>query len=214
MKGFFIKNQNEMEHKTMKSTSKFLKTALLMTGFGFMASNAFCGGTITGTIDASNPKYKADAVVYLLGVKGPVAPKQATVDQKSLVFVPHVTTVPVGSTVDFKNNDKVNHNIFSASAVKKFNLGTYNPGMSKPVTFDKPGAVNLLCNVHSEMSGWVIVTENQYAAVSEHDGKFTISNVPAGTYKITAWSEKLKAQEGTVTVADGKTATVTVKLAK
>ena len=214
MKGFFIKNQNEMEHKTMKSTSKFLKTALLMTGFGFMASNAFCGGTITGTIDASNPKYKADAVVYLLGVKGPVAPKQATGDQKSLVFVPHVTTVPVGSTVDFKNNDKVNHNIFSASAVKKFNLGTYNPGMSKPVTFDKPGAVNLLCNVHSEMSGWVIVTENQYAAVSEHDGKFTISNVPAGTYKITAWSEKLKAQEGTVTVADGKTATVTVKLAK
>jgi len=183
----------------MKSTSKFLKTALLMTGFGLMASNAFCGGTITGTVDASNPKYKGDAVVYLLGVKGPVATKQAVVDQKSLVFVPHVTAV---------------HNIFSASAAKKFNLGTYNPGMSKPVTFDKPGAVNLLCNVHSEMSGWVVVTENQYAAVSEHDGKFTISNVPAGTYKITAWSEKLKATEGTVTVADGKTATVTVKLAK
>ena len=174
-----------MEQKTMNSTSKFLKTALLVTGFGFMASNAFCGGTITGTVDASNPKYKGDAVVYLVGVKGPVVTKQASVDQKSLVFVPHVTAVPVGSTVDFKNNDKVNHNIFSASAAKKFNLGTYNPGMSKPVTFDKTG-----------------------------DGKFTISNVPAGTYKITAWSEKLKAQEGSVTVADGKTANVVVKLAK
>ncbi|MEI7788410.1 MAG: carboxypeptidase regulatory-like domain-containing protein [Chlorobiaceae bacterium] len=194
--------------------TKFLKTALLMTSFGFIASNAFCGGTITGTVDASIPKYKGDAVVYLLGVKGPVTPQHASVDQKSLVFVPHVTAVPVGSTVDFKNNDKVNHNIFSASAAKKFNLGTYNPGMSKPVTFDKPGAINLLCNVHSEMSAWVVVTENQYAAVSEHDGKFTINNVPAGTYKITAWSEKLKAQETSVTVADGKTATVAIKLAK
>ncbi len=194
--------------------TKFLKTALLMTSFGFIASNAFCGGTITGTVDASIPKYKGDAVVYLLGVKGPVTPQHASVDQKSLVFVPHVTAVPVGSTVDFKNDDKVNHNIFSASAAKKFNLGTYNPGMSKPVTFDKPGAINLLCNVHSEMSAWVVVTENQYAAVSEHDGKFTINNVPAGTYKITAWSEKLKAQETSVTVADGKTATVAIKLAK
>jgi len=205
---------NSMEQQMMKSTSKFLKSALLMTSFGFIASNAFCGGTITGTVDASIPKYKTDAVVYLVGVKGPVVPHNAGVDQKSLVFVPHVTAVPVGSTVDFKNNDKVNHNIFSGSAAKKFNLGTYNPGMSKPVTFDKPGAINLLCNVHSEMSGWVVVTENQYAAVSEHDGKFTINNVPAGTYKITAWSEKLKAQEGTVTVVDGKTANVTVKLAK
>ncbi len=203
-----------MEQKMVTCKTKFLKTALLMTSFGFIASNAFCGGTITGTVDASIPKYKGDAVVYLLGVKGPVTPQHASVDQKSLVFVPHVTAVPVGSTVDFKNNDKVNHNIFSASAAKKFNLGTYNPGMSKPVTFDKPGAINLLCNVHSEMSAWVVVTENQYAAVSEHDGKFTINNVPAGTYKITAWSEKLKAQETSVTVADGKTATVAIKLAK
>ena len=194
--------------------SMFLKTALLVTGFGFMASNAFCAGTITGTIDASNPKYKADAVVYLLGVKGPVTPQHVSIDQKSLAFVPKVTAIPVGSTVDFKNNDKVNHNIFSASATKKFNLGTYNPGMSKPVTFEKTGVVNLLCNVHSEMSGWVVITENQYAAVTEHDGKFTINNVPAGTYKITAWSEKLKAQETSVTVADGKTANVVVKLAK
>ena len=203
-----------MEQKMVTCKTKFLKTALLMTSFGFIASNAFCGGTITGTVDASIPKYKGDAVVYLLGVKGPVTPQHASVDQKSLVFVPHVTAVPVGSTVDFRNNDKVNHNIFSASAAKKFNLGTYNPGMSKPVTFDKPGAINLLCNVHSEMSAWVVVTENQYAAVSEHDGKFTINNVPAGTYKITAWSEKLKAQETSVTVADGKTATVAIKLVK
>ena len=67
----------------LKCKSSLLKTAFLMTSFGFIASNAFCGGTITGTVDASIPKYKADAVVYLLGVKGPVTPQHTSVDQKS-----------------------------------------------------------------------------------------------------------------------------------
>ena len=192
-----------------------LKTAIIAAGFGFISSNAFCAGTVTGSVDASVPKYKKDVVVYLKGVKGPVTPKKAEVDQKNLVFVPHVLAVPTGSTVDFKNSDKVNHNIFSADVCKKFNLGTYNPGMSKAVVFDKPCVVNLLCNVHSEMSGFVIVVDSNYSAVTSADGKFTISNVPAGTYEITAWSEKLKpAGKTTVTVADGGTATAAIKLAK
>jgi len=199
----------------LKCKSKLVRTAVLIASFGFISANAFCAGTITGKVNTTIPKYAGDAVVYLVGVNGPVVPQHAVVDQKSLVFVPHVTAIPVGSTVDFKNNDKVNHNIFSSSAAKKFNLGTYNPGMSKPVTFEKPGAINLLCNVHSEMSAWVIVTENQYAAVTGTDGSFTIKNVPAGTYEITAWSEKLKPQGKTmVTVADGQTANVALKLAK
>ncbi|NTV91857.1 MAG: methylamine utilization protein, partial [Chlorobiaceae bacterium] len=176
----------------MTQKRKFVKTALIAAGFGFMASNAFCIGTVTGTVDASIVKYKKDAVVYIKGAKGGAAPRKAVVDQKNLVFVPHVLAVPAGSTVDFINSDKVNHNIFSADACKKFNLGTYNPGMSKSVVFDKPCVVNLLCNVHSEMSGFVVVPESGYFAVTGPDGKFTIKNVPAGTYEITAWSEKLK----------------------
>jgi len=204
-----------MESEMMTIKSKSLKTALLMTCFGFISSNAFCGGTVTGSVDASVAKYKKDAVVYLKGVKGPAPPQKGEVDQKSLVFIPHVLAVPVGSTVEFKNSDKVNHNIFSADACKKFNLGTYNPGMTKSVVFDKACVVNLLCNVHSEMSGYVVVTENPYFSVTGADGKFTIKNVPAGTYEITAWSEKLKPQGKTmVTVAEGGTATATVKLAK
>lgn len=194
---------------------KSLKTALLMTCFGFITSNAFCGGTVTGNVDAALPKYKKDVVVYLKGVKGPVTPQKGEVDQKNLVFVPHVLAVPVGSTVAFMNSDKVNHNIFSADACKKFNLGTYNPGMTKTLVFDKPCVVNLLCNVHSEMSGFVVVTDNSYFNVTGADGKFAIKNVPAGTYEITAWSEKLKPQGKTmVTVADGQVATVAVKLAR
>jgi plastocyanin len=192
-----------------------LKTAIIAAGFGFISSNAFCAGTVTGSVDASVPKYKKDVVVYIKGVKGPVTPKKGEVDQKNLVFVPHVLAVPTGSSVDFKNSDKVNHNIFSADVCKKFNLGTYNPGMSKAVVFDKPCVVNLLCNVHSEMSGFVVVVDSNYSAVTGADGKFTISNVPAGTYEITAWSEKLKpAGKTTVTVTDGGTATAAIKLAK
>jgi plastocyanin len=203
-----------MELNMFNSITKIIKAALLMTSFGFIASDAFCSGTITGSIDTDLQKYTGNAVVYLMNVKGPVVPQHKSIDQENLTFIPKVTTIPVGSTIGFTNNDKIYHNIHSVSAAKQFNLDTYDP-RPKSVTFDKPGVVHLLCNVHSEMSGWVVVTENQYAAVTEHDGKFTIPNVPAGTYEITAWSEMLKPQGRTmVTVADGATAPVVIKLAQ
>jgi plastocyanin len=206
---------NNHKEFMMKIKSTFLKTALLVAGFGVLSSNAFCAGTVTGTVDTAIAKYKKDTVVYLKGVKGPIVPKKGVVDQKNLVFVPHVLAVPTGSSVEFKNNDKVNHNIFSADVCKKFNLGTYNPGMSKTVVFDKPCVVNLLCNVHSEMSGYVVVVDSDYSAVTDATGKFTITGVPAGTYEVAAWNEKLKSAAKTmVTVADGGTATASVKLAK
>jgi plastocyanin len=194
---------------------RLLKPALLTAGVGLISSSAFAAGTVTGTIDATIAKYKKDAVVYLVGGKGAVIPNNGEVDQKNLIFIPHVLAVPVGSKVSFKNSDKVNHNIFSADVCKKFNLGTYNPGMSKDVVFDKPCVVNLLCNVHSEMSGYVVAVNSNYMDVTGADGKFSIGNVPAGTYEVVAWSEKLKPQGKTmVTVADGQTATVAVKMAK
>ena len=197
----------------IKSTLRFIKTALMMASFGFITTNAFCNGTITGTIDTNMPKYKGDAVVYLVGVKGPVVSEHKTIEQQSLTFVPKVTTIPVGSTIEFTNNDKLNSSITSFSPAKKFNVDKLDSGISKKFTFDKSGVVQLLSKPHAEMTGWVIVTKNQYAAVTEHDGKFTIPNVPAGTYEITAWSEKLKPQgKTTVIVAEGKTAPVVLKM--
>ena len=210
----FFPNINSKESR-MKIKSGLLKTAIIAAGFGFVSTNAFSAGTVTGTVDVAVPKYKKDVVVYIKGVKGPITPKKGEVDQKNLVFIPHVLAVPTGSSVDFKNSDKVNHNIFSADVCKKFNLGTYNPGMTKSVVFDKACVVNLLCNVHSEMSGYVVVVDSNAYAVTGADGKFSIPNVPAGTYEITAWSEKMKpAGKTTVTVTDGGTATVAIKMAK
>ncbi|NTU96719.1 MAG: methylamine utilization protein [Chlorobiaceae bacterium] len=197
----------------MKNISKVLKTALLGACIGFIGTDAFGAGTVTGSVDAPFPKYKKDTVVYIK-VPGPVKPGKGAIDQKNLVFVPHVLAVPTGTSVDFKNNDKVNHNIFSADACKKFNLGTYNPGQSKAIVFDKPCVVNLLCNVHSEMSAYVVAVASNYFAVTGADGKFTISGVPAGTYEVGVWNEKLKAPKTTVTVKDGQPASVTIALAK
>ena len=177
-----------------------------------MTSNAFCSGNITGKIDTSILKYKGDAVVYLLGVKGVIKPQQKSIDQANLTFVPKVTTIPVGSTVLFTNTDKIYHNINSRSLARQLNVDMQDQ-QPKSVIFDKPGEVHLLCSVHPEMAAWVVVTKNQYAAVTEHDGKFTIPNVPAGTYEIAAWSEHLKQNiKQTVTVADGKTASVDIKM--
>ena len=201
------------ETDMVKSTPWFIKTVLFLSSFGCIASNAYCNGTIAGTIETDLAKYKGDTVVYLEGVNEQVTPQHKSIDQLNLTFVPKVITIPVGSTVDFTNNDKIYHNITSTSESNKFSLDTYDPGVTRPVTFNKPGVVHLLCKVHPEMSGWVVVTENQYAAVTEHDGKFTIPNVPVGTYQIETWNEKLKLKgKTTVTVAEGKTVPLVIKL--
>jgi len=190
----------------------FIKAALLLTSFGLITSNAYCNGTITGSVESNLTKYKGDTVVYLEGVNGPVTPQHKSVDQQCLTFIPKVTTIPVGSTVDFKNNDKIYHNVNGTGDSSTFNIDS-DPGIPNPITFNKPGVVHLLCKVHPEMSAWVVVTENQYAAVTEHDGKFTIPDVPAGTYQITTWNEKLKLKgKTTVSVADGTTVPLVIKL--
>lgn len=177
---------------------------------------AFAAGTITGSVETKRAKYKKNVVVYLKNVPGTFnAPETPyTVDQQDLTFLPHVLPVLVGSKVNFKNSDNVNHNVFSPTECKSFNLGTFGPGGYKTVTFDKTCVVDLLCNVHSEMSAYVVVLDNPYFALTGADGSFTIGDVPAGTYEIAVWSEKLKAPTQQVTVTDASSSTVTFNLAR
>ncbi|NTW52483.1 MAG: hypothetical protein HGB22_07845 [Chlorobiaceae bacterium] len=199
----------------MNILSGFLKSALLATAFSFVSQIAFCGGTVTGTIDASMPKYKEGAVVYLKGGHGKIKPKTATIEQRNLAFTPHVVAIPVGSTVSFVNRDKVNHDIFADDPSKKLDINTGKHGEFKKVVFDKPGAVNLLCTIHAEMSGYIVVVDSNYYAITGDDGKFSIRNVPAGRYEVVTWSEKLKKTEKqTVTVKDGRTSNVAISLQK
>lgn len=174
------------------------------------------GGIISGTIEVRRLRNAKDVLVYLENVEGKFEPPQENpvVDQKDLTFIPHVLPVLVGTTVLFTNNDKVKHNVFSPSKCCKFNLGTYDAGVVREVTFDTPGVTNVLCNVHTEMSAFIIVLQNPYFAITDPDGKFSIKSIPPGTYKIKTWHEKLREKEQDVTVVEGEIVTIDFKLSR
>jgi plastocyanin len=163
-------------------------------------------GSISGTVKVARARDNRDAVVYLDRIAGKafLPPKDPVVlDQVNLLFIPHVLPVVVGTTVAFPNNDTVRHNVFSPSPAKRFNLGSYAQKVTKYVTFDKPGVVALLCNVHAEMSAYVIVTETPYFAVTNPAGEYKIADVPAGSYVLKAWHESSKPKEQKIEVAEG-----------
>jgi hypothetical protein len=109
------------------------------------------------------------------------------IDQRDMKFVPRVLPVAVGTTVEFPNNDKTFHNVFSTSEAKKFDLGLYPSGESRSMTFDKPGVVKILCNVHPNMEAYVIVKEHPYFAVVDARGNYRINGVPLGNYRVEVW---------------------------
>src|ERR1700732_2626299 len=145
------------------------------------------------------------------------APKDhIVVDQRKMAFVPPVVAVQQGTTVDFLNSDPVGHNVYwpSISGNKKLthNLGTWPKGETKSFQFNDLGVAPLLCNVHPEMSGYVVVVATPYFAVTDKDGNFEIKNVPAGHYTVKTWSEDGKPTTQSVDVtATGATVDLTVK---
>lgn len=159
---------------------------------------------VSGKATLANKGAARQAVIYLEGHRKSTPMTKVIIDQRDKVFIPHVTVVTVGTTVEFPNNDTVFHNVFAYFQAKKFDLGMYPRGASKCVTFDKPGLVALLCNVHSEMSAYIMVVDTPYFAVTDAQGNFRIRDVPPGTYTLRAWHESGAELKQTVTVkADG-----------
>lgn len=189
---------------------------LLLASAAILAgADGLRAGVISGTV---NPA-KAGSVVYIEAIAGktfPAPAKPVVMDQKSLLFQPHVMAVPLGATVQFRNSDKVQHNIFwpSINGNKKMshNMGTWPTGEERSFKFDTPGVVPLLCNVHPEMSGYIIVSPTPYYAVTDASGNFKIADVPDGSYTISAWHEGAKIQSKPVTITGE--ATVEFTLAK
>ena len=181
-------------------------------------ANAFAG-KIKGKVNVKGLRTPADIVVYLN--KAPatdvdLSKSKYVMDQQNLAFIPHVLPIPVGSTVLFPNNDKVDHNVFSMSRTKKFNLGSYKPGESQTVAFDKPGIVEVRCDVHAEMAAYILVMKNPYFAVTDTKGNFEIpdlgylqqvglegiADLPPGKYSVKTRHEKLKTQKQSIVVPD------------
>ncbi len=152
------------------------------------------------------PAYRLseEAVVYIESAGDSVTyePPEThpTLNQRDLLFRPLVLPVLVGTTVDFPNNDKVFHNVFSYSQPKEFDLGRYPQGRSKSVTFDRPGVVSVYCEIHQYMYATILVLENPYFTVPDDDGIFILRDVPPGTYQLSLWFGRKKVSTKSVTV--------------
>jgi plastocyanin len=175
---------------------------------------------IKGKVSVQGIKSAENIAVYVDAIpdKKFDAPKDPVViDQRKMAFVPHLVAVQQGTTVEFLNSDPVGHNVYwpSISSNKKLahNLGTWPKGEKKPFQFNDVGVASLLCNVHPEMSGYVVVTPTPYFAVTDKDGNFEIKNIPAGKYTLKTWSEDGKPTTQAVDVS-GATATVELTVKK
>jgi plastocyanin len=167
-------------------------------------STAAGAGTISGKVSG----VAGESVVYVEAVAGktyPAPTQHPLIDQKGLLFQPHITVVQAGATVDFLNSDSVAHNVFwtSVGGNKKLghNLGTWPKGEKRSFKFETPGAVPVLCNVHPEMSGYIVVSPTPYYALTDKAGNYKIENVPDGSYTVTGWHEGAKNQSKPVTVS-------------
>ena len=147
----------------------------------------FKSATLTGVVSDSGHPVQ-DAVVWLEGKEKPNA-GHAIVDQRHQMFSPHIQVVPVGSKVDFPNNDDVFHNVYAEFQAKRFDLGVYPRGKSKQVTFDKAGVVTVVCNVHSPRSAYIVVVDTPFFAKTDGKGRFSIPNVPNHSFTVHVWHE-------------------------
>lgn len=198
---------------------RYMQITILVVGLVLASALQAAAGTISGTVKVRGLRSPENILIYLTRIPTPPLDLQAAefvMDQQELTFLPHILPVPVGAAVAFPNNDEVEHNVFSLSRTKNFNLGSYKPGESQEVTFDKPGVVEIRCDLHAEMLAYIMVMKNPYYAVTDTNGAFVIpdranlarsgvgfqGDIPPGTYLLKAWHEKLKTTRQRVEVPE------------
>jgi len=200
--------------------SRIAVKAAVATGLIVALAGADQANEIKGKVSVQGIKSAENIAVYVdvIADKKFETPKDhVVIDQRKMAFIPHVVPVQQGTTVEFLNSDPVGHNVYwpSVSGNKKLshNLGTWPKGEKKPFQFNDLGTASLLCNVHPEMSGYVVVVPTPYFAVTDKDGNFEIKNIPAGKYTLKTWSEDGKPTTQAVDLS-GATATVDLTVKK
>jgi hypothetical protein len=177
------------------------------------SEQSLCGDTLPAEkyLISGNKEIK-NVVVYLSNIKaGKAIPKdKALIDNVKCAFVPHVSVGFQGNEVDIKNSDPVFHNVHSYIKGKTtYNLGLPDQGSMVTKKMKRAGIMEVKCDSHPWMLGHVFISKHPYAALTGDDGSFTISDIPAGTYKVKAWHEGFGELDlGEATVAAGKTAKV------
>jgi plastocyanin len=164
------------------------------------ASSGALAGDLVVTVRSATGAPVADAVVTIFaGHAGPIHfawPYRMA--QQNIQFDPFVLVVPVGADVVFPNLDKVRHHVYSFSPAKTFELKLYGREETRVVHFDKPGVVQLGCNIHDSMIAFIVVVDTPYAAKTDAQGLATLHDLPAGTQTVSLWRPYLHAPGNTL----------------
>lgn len=223
-----------------KTTQIFTIGLLLTLAAPFGAAETPEVYTLSGTVQVTDTKLTTEGaknqkavVVYLekIGEKKYPKPsdKPVVLDQKGLVFIPHVMAIQKGTTVEFLNSDTTEHNVFcvdecckivediNSKKPKFLDLGNFAGGQKANHTFDIPGESVMLCKLHPEMAAYIVVLETSYFAIAEIDGatqsaKFSVENVPAGKYVVKTWNQRVESAEQEVVVGNGAADDVKIDL--
>jgi len=156
-----------------------------------------------------------DETLVWLEPASKIAPRKAgtfTMTTRGKTLLPHVLVVPVGSTVQFPNDDPIQHNLFSLSSANSFDLGLYRRGAGKSYTFKSPGVVNVYCNVHPTMSSVIHVMSSPYFAFTDGSGNFALTDVAPGSYTLVAWNEQGGVMQSKLDVPASGVANATITL--
>lgn len=141
--------------------------------------------------------------------KGPsLAATRARILQENETFSPRVVAITRGSTVDFPNGDPFFHDVFSLSRSGTFDLGSYPRGQTKSHTFRRAGLVKVYCHIHSHMTASIMVFDHAFFTIPKPDGRFAIEDVPAGSYQVRAWHERIGENSQSVTIDAGRTSDI------
>jgi plastocyanin len=187
-----------------------------------LAADAAGVGIVKGTITIAG-KPATNAVVSIEGFSkeqikaqtSVVKPQKTIMDQRNLTFIPTVLAIMVGETVDFPNNDKSWHNVYSKGGANDFDLGLYAPGKTRSKKFDKPGVSRILCNAHPNMEGFIVVKDHPFFSSTDSRGNYEIKNVPLGKLRVEIWYPNLDVRSEPVPlVRDGEVFVLNVDLKK
>jgi hypothetical protein len=178
-----------------------------------LPATAYAPRAVAPAAPAPYPEIR-NVVVYLKNVayKGRLPVMRRDIVQKGETFVPRVLAITRGSSVGFPNDDPIFHNVFSLSSAATFNLGRYPQGQTRVREFTKPGLVKVYCEIHSQMSASILVLDHPYFAVPTDEGTFELANVPAGSYTVVGWHERVGERTSRIEVRSGQTTSVELSL--
>lgn len=176
-------------------------------------------GHVAVTEGDGKPSVGAEVIVYVVGFTEAGSPgdtaSTAKIAQKDRKFVPDLVAVTVGESVSFPNSDPFLHNVFSQSAARRFDLGSFKKGDAKTKDFPNPGVVDIYCNIHPEMAATILVLPNRRHARVGSDGTYAIEGVPLGSWTVFAYTRRAqKPVSAKVTVEADKDARVDLALVR